>query len=444
MTSKRTNTQQRKNNNFINQRINKLSFNKHAIASGFKKRKAQKITGKSLLISFFLIALQGKNSFQLWAEQLSSYTGILVSKQGIWKRITPALTKFLLLILHDVLRDQIRGMHQLVNQGRLKIGNYTRILIQDSTIIALPEWLKWCFPGNTSRGEKKSQLKIQVIYDLVSNTFVHFEITPYTTNDQSKSKNILNIAGKGDLVIRDLGYFSLRCFKEMAKDISFVSRVRSGVKIYDIKTGEEINLLKRLKKCNRLDQWVLIGNEQKVKVRLVILPLSLEQASQKRLKAKHDRDKRLNHSAEYYKLLGYSIFITSESQSLFSAKQIANIYGLRWRIENIFKCWKSQFHLQKLIPKNCQLTKERVESIIYMMLIFIILFQFTIYNYMIIQSEKIKNSFISLTKLCQYITNNITRLFEQTLRTLTPEILYYCAYDKRKDRLNFIQKLKLG
>lgn len=63
---------------------------------------------------------------------------------------------------------------------------------------------------------------------------------------------------------------------------------------------------------------------------------------------------------------------------------------------------------------------------------------------MILHSEKTQNCFISLTKLCQYITNNIARLFEQNLRSLTPEILYYCAYDKRKDRLNFIQKLKLG
>ena len=100
--------------------------------------------------------------------------------------------------------------------------------------------------------------------------------------------------------------------------------------------------------------------------------------------------------------------------------------------------------MQELIPKNCELTKERVESIIYMMLIFIVLFQVAIYNYIIVKAEKTKDCLISLIKLCQYITNNFAKFFTQTLRSLIPEIRYYCAYDKRNDRLNFIQKLKLS
>lgn len=444
MTSKRTNTLQSKKSNFINQKTKSISFDKHAKASGFKKRKAKKITGKSLLIAFFIMALQGKNSFELWAQQLNNITGKQVSKTAIWKRISPCLTRFLILILSDALRNQISGTHQSIKQGRLRMSDYNRILIQDSTTIALPEWLKWCFPGNTSRGKKKSQLKIQVVYDLISNTFVHFEITPYTANDQSKSKDILSIVRKGDLVIRDLGYFSLECFEQLSKNISFVSRIRYGVKIFDIKTGEEINLLKHLKKFKSIDQWVLIGSEQKVKVRLVILPLSNEQANEKRYRAKCDRDKRMNHSAEYYELLAYCLFITTEGKTEFTAKHIAKLYGLRWRIENIFKCWKSQFHLQELIPKSCELTKDRVESIIYMMLIFIVLFQVAIYNCIIVLCEKTKDCFISLTKLCQYITNNFMKFFTRSLKSLIPEIRFYCAYGKRNDRLNYVQKLKLS
>jgi hypothetical protein len=444
MTSNRTNAKQSKKSKFINQKIKGISFSKHAKESGFNKRKAQKVTGKSLLLAFFLMALQGKNSFQLWAEQVNNVIGKTVSKQAIWKKITPRLIIFLRFILADALLQQIDSVHQNIKQGRLRVSGYKRILVQDSTVIALPDWLNKWYPGNTSGGKRKSQLKIQVVVDLIANKFVHFEITPFTANDQSKSKDILSIARKGDLVIRDLGYFSLDCFDQMNETVSFVSRIQYGVKIFDFKTGEEINIIKHLKKHKRFEQWVLIGCKQKVKVRLVILPLSIEQANEKRYRAKCDRDKRLNHSPEYYELLGYCLFITTENQKQFTANQIAKLYGLRWRIENIFKCWKSQFHLQELIPKNCSLNKERVESIIYMMLIFIVLFQVTIYNYMILKSEKIENCTISLTKLCQYIVNNIMKFFDQTLKSLVPEILYYCTYDKRSDRQNFIQKLKLG
>jgi len=65
-------------------------------------------------------------------------------------------------------------------------------------------------------------------------------------------------------------------------------------------------------------------------MRLVILPFSLAQANKRRRKAKLDRDKRLNHSKEYYELLGYSIFITNIPQSMCSAKEIQELYGLRW------------------------------------------------------------------------------------------------------------------
>lgn len=439
MTSKSTCSEQSYKS--IETRLQDIPFNKHTLSSGFKQRKAQKLTGKLLLISFFAMALQGNNSFHLWAEKISGITGKHVSKQAIWKRITVYFNKFLMAVLADALRQQVRkGSHQL-DQIPYK-DQYKRILLQDSTTIALPLCLRWCFPGNTSRGEKKAQLKIQVIYDLLNNRFIYFEITPFTANDQSKSKDILHIACKGDLVIRDLGFFSIDCFDQLINQgITFLSRLRFGIKITDAQTGKEINLLSRLKTQASFDRWVMIGEKNKVKVRLVAVPIGQEQASRRRQKAKNDRDKRLNHSKEYYEQLGYSIYITTVTLKQFSSKQVVKLYGLRWRIETIFKCWKSQFHLQHLIPKTGSLSKERAEAIIYMMLIFILLFQIAVYNYLLSIGA---GAIISLIKLSRYIANNIESMFENNFRTLAPDLVRYCAYEKRRDRLNYIEKLKLG
>jgi len=439
MASKNTCSQQSYKS--IDKKLKKIPFNKRALASGFKQRKPQKLTGKLLLISFFVMALQGNNSFQLWAEKVSSITGSGVSKQAVWKRITSCFIKFLVAVLADALREQVSKASCQLEQSILK-KPYKRILIQDSTTITLPTCLRWCFPGNTSGGEKKAQLKIQVIYDLLHNRFVYFEVTPFTANDQSKSKDILSIAGKGDLVIRDLGYFSLDCFNQLSSQhIAFISRLRYGIKITDAQTGKEINLLAILSTHGRFDRWVMIGDRHKVNIRLVAVPLPQEQANRRRHKARHDRDRRLNHTKEYYEQLGYSIYITTENKNQFDAMQIVKVYGWRWRIETIFKCWKSQFHLQQLIPHKGSLTKERAEAIIYMMLIFILLFQITVYNYLLPAGD---SYIISINKLSRYIANNFNVFLEKNFRTLTPELLRYCAYDKRKDRLNFIEKLKLG
>ncbi|MEO5572061.1 MAG: hypothetical protein ABIT08_05490 [Bacteroidia bacterium] len=203
MTSTRTNAKQRNRIKNINQKIKEINFDKHAKASGFKKRKAQKITGKTMVLAFILMAMQGNNSLQLWAEKIGILTGKTVSKQAIWKRITEALTKFLPAILLEALDKQIRLAEKDKCLQSKKLKQFKRVLIQDSTVIALPAMLSWCFPGNVSRGERKAQLKIQVVYDLLSNCFIYYQITPFTANDQSQSKGIMNIACKGDLVIRD-------------------------------------------------------------------------------------------------------------------------------------------------------------------------------------------------------------------------------------------------
>jgi hypothetical protein len=425
----------------IENKLKLIPFNKHALRSGFKQRKAQKLTGKVLLMSFLEMALQGNNSFQMWAEKVGSLTGKYVSKQAIWKRITSCYINFLVAILADVLRTQISQVSKQIEQGALK-NRYKRILIQDSTSLALPSCLRWCFPGNTARGERKAQIKIQVIYDLLNSRFIYFELTPFTANDQSKSKDILHIAGKEDLVIRDLGYFSLDCFDQLNNQhTGFVSRLKYGVKITDLHTGKEINLLAALKTHGWFDRWVCVGEKQQIQLRLVAVSMPQEQAGRRRQKAKQDRDLRLNHTKEYYELLGYSLFITTEDRHQFNARQIVKIYGLRWRIESIFKCWKSQFHLQKIIPQHTSLTKERTEAILYMMLIFILLFQVAVFNFLLGIGQP---AIISLTKLSRYIATNITSFLENNLGDLTQSLLRYCKYDMRKDRLNYLQKLKLG
>jgi len=444
MTPKHTRLRNDKDYKNLRKKLSKIPFNKYAVESGFKQRKEQKIEGKSMLLAFIMMAMQGKNTFQHWSEQMASITGKTVSRQGLWKRVTSKLTKFLSVVLIAALGEQTKHLQRHVRQY-CSLTEYKRVLLQDSTTITLPTILRWCFPGNVVKGIKKSQLKIQVIYDMLHNNFLHFEITPFRANDQSRARSVLAIASKKDLVIRDLGYFVLDIFNEMSRTgISFISRVIYGITAYDTKTGIRKNLYKEIRKNKGLDKWVILGGKKNLNVRLVAIRLPEQQANYRRRKARENKDIRSNHSKEYYELLGYDIFITTENETILTTKQIASIYGLRWRIESIFKCWKSHFHLQELIPFKCSLTKQRVEAIIYMMLIFIVMFQVNIYNFVLMKTEKLKNCFISLFKLCKYVANNIFSFLEHPINLLLDQIIYYCRYDKRKKRINYAQKFVLG
>lgn len=71
MTSKSTlSVIKNKNKKYVEQKLKKIPFDKLTRESGFKQRKEQKINGKGLLISFILMVMQGKNSYQQWAQQL--------------------------------------------------------------------------------------------------------------------------------------------------------------------------------------------------------------------------------------------------------------------------------------------------------------------------------------------------------------------------------------
>ena len=176
-------------------------------------------------------------------------------------------------------------------------------------------------------------------------------------------------------------------------------------------------------------------------MRLVILPFSLAQANKRRRKAKLDRDKRLNHSKEYYELLGYSIFITNIPQSMCSAKEIQEFYGLRWQIEIIFKSWKSCFSFEKLIPTKCS-NPERIYSMINLLLLYILLFHVVWFNAC---RDKLKNKDenlkLSLLKMAKFFTQHFGLILSlESEKTIIKQIKLQCCYDSRNDRQNTMQK----
>jgi len=86
------------------------------------------------------------------------------------------------------------------------------------------------------------------------------------------------------------------------REAFFISRLRYGVTLFDT-NGKELNW-KQLCKASTsiIDRQVLAGKRQKIPVRIVMIPLPKSIADHRIRKAKQDRDKRLNHSKDYYTL----------------------------------------------------------------------------------------------------------------------------------------------
>lgn len=193
-----------------------------AQVNGFMKRKPKKIYPRHLFFSLLLLVIGEGNSLTNLATKIGLLSHYVISKQAVHKRINAALVKF----LSEILSIVIIQSSSLKNRPKFNeklFENFNRVLLQDSTSIKIDPKLADVFPGAQNQARKRNAtLKIQAVIDILTEKFTCFNITPFTKNDQSVSKDILDIAQPYDLIIRDLGYFSVPVFKEMdSKNIFF-------------------------------------------------------------------------------------------------------------------------------------------------------------------------------------------------------------------------------
>ncbi len=265
-------------------------------------------------------------------------------------------------------------------------------------------------------------------------------ISAFTKNDQNASRDILSIVKPGDLIIRDLGYFVLSVLNAIAlKGAFFITRLKHGVSIFELDGETPFNLLEQLRKYGLLDIDVIVGAKEKLLVRLVALPVPDDVAAERRRKAKRNRDRRLNPSKEHLALLGWNIYIMNVDRETLDADQIAELYGCRWRIETIFKSWKSYFSLTN-VPKASAF---RVKAHVYSRLIYITLFQAYIFVQLYEKTCKQKSKQLSLLKVCRFFKEQVWAviLFISDPESLEDQIFYHCTYESRKNRVNYVQKI---
>jgi hypothetical protein len=410
--------------------FDKSVFKRLSEKSGFCRRKARKITAYAFVVGFIECALQKWCSYLNWAAAIGRISGKTVSKQSLFERLNAGASAFAKQLLEHAMNKQIT---RVCDAGIFSWFN--KVILQDSTTLSLPDKLAKHFPGTTSRGVCKAVARIGCIIEIKTMQFLHFTLSGFTRNDQSASMDVEQYAGKKDLVIRDLGYFTLSSLRALSdKKAFFLSRLRYGVNIYN-EQGNELSLKKLFQTKGGIDQWVWIGEKQRLKVRLVMIALPATQAAQRKRKARKDRDRRLNHCKDYYRWLNYVCFITNVDEPIWTTEQVAQAYKVRWQIEMIFKSWKSGFNLQGIVQEQYRNVHRTITAVL-LMLMFICLFMQKIYLECKRQIERTTGKTISLLKLSKYVAANLYFSFTASQSELLKQIAAYCCYEKRSDRTN--------
>lgn len=399
---------------------------------GFVKRSSSQLKGPELVeVLAFPSKCHSEESLNGLSDRIRSIIpGTDLSASALCQRInSSSCSAFLKKIFQEILQRVRKYYVQTCSEYEQSfLSNFSEIYIEDSTYIALNEKLREFYPGTGSI--IKSQMKIDFIHNFKNEQIIDMHLTRGNLPDQGLSERILSFIGKGDLVIRDLGYFKLDVLKAIAEKGSYyLSRLPSNVLVYlKAEDQEPVDLdsfiLKKMKKNKPLDLNVFIG-ANKMPTRLVIYKLPKKVAQQiAEAEIKKSKGRSRQTSSSKTSLMKYGIFITNADQTIMPAEIVGTIYRIRWNIELIFKQWKSQLKIQYIKGTN----ENRVHTLIYGRLI-LILFLSVLMQWAMERARKLYGKELSFVKLLDYLnrgerlakalrTGELDKLLKQLLKDM--------------------------
>jgi hypothetical protein len=407
-----------------------------AVEVGFRSREPKKISADALLAVLCELSIHGTASYNDLAAGLNAQGASQPSRQAVALRMNASLLELCRKLLACAVVHKTAANICPKQTGFL--ARYTRILVQDSTILKLPAWLFDIFSVVCNAHHAVCNTRIQAVYDLLSMSFLDFSIDSYSRNDIAAAPSLQ--LKSGDLVLRDRGYLTAdEIARHVAAGADCIYRHKVGTTYLDAATQKPVELLPLLQNIGSLELTVLLNNKQRTPVRLVAAPVDEETAALRRMKAKKET-KGHNPSKEVLALMGWTIFITTIPAHQAGFHLILAVYGLRWRIEILFKTWKS--HLKFDIIHRVSHTHLRI--LLCARLLVITALTNHIYKHCHQQMWQRHGSHLSLMKFLNYAAKNPGQIpiiwhsinSPHPLDTIWTSLRKYCGHEKR-NRRNF-------
>jgi Transposase DDE domain len=401
--------------------------------------------GKILPLAFIVTLAYGlfgggDKSLILLVSNMNSWFNIKITAQALSKRLKQKKTvNFLKHSFIRVLNFQLSNAFK--NKYADLFNCFKAIKLEDATSFELDELLEKDFKG-TGGAASRAAMKLNTCYEVMTNTVTNIDICSGTKSDQKFANNVEKTMKQGELLIRDLGYFSLMAMLNMIRlGIYFLSRLQKNIYVYQQGEEKPINLNEWLEKHtqngNTIDQNMHLG-EVKVPVRLIAVKVP-ESVRQKRIQ-KFKALRKKEPTEDYVTWCGYSIFITNISKEMFSSDIVISIYKIRWQIELFFKILKQTLCIHVIRTKS----KNSTHCMIYAKLISLFTASLVIsYAESICEEEELSGD-----KAMKWLHNDnrfgvavAQNSLEEILKVMVLELFMLCK-DKRKKNKSTYRSLE--
>lgn len=371
--------------------------------------------------------------------------GLKISAQAVDKRFTKAACHFLKELLEEAAGEVMAARP---DAPIALFNRFEAVYVTDCSTVTLPTELKDLWQGvGGAPGDSQAGVKMDTRLELKTGQ-LHMGLLPGRQSD-NRSLTAETAHEKGSLRLQDLGYFNLQRMKEQAaRGEYWLSRLQPRTQVYD-ERGAWIDLdstLQTLLKQGVLqhERAVQVGASERLPARLLLWKLPEEAASRRRANMHENaRNQGRTLSRQSLAWCDWNLLISNVGADKLSHSECFLLYGVRWQIELLFKCWKSQGgvgHSRSEKPY-------RILCELYAKLLCVLV------EHWIILTGLWRLPDRSLVKGCQMIKEQSARLaacmedleaLTALLKELAERFKQGCSLNPRKKHPNTSQRLKSG
>lgn len=306
------------------------------------QRASRKFSAPGFLMAMLQSVTKGDTSLNHIVMHLASFVPRGMTRQAMFQRFGPASSEFLLTVIQSVLKLR----HPAVIDT-LRNAPFTRVIVEDSTVISMAKSNAANFPNNGNGRYETAGCKCLLTLDLLRGKALDFQLHAARESDQSLAFETADRCRKGDLIVRDMGFFGIESLRQIGSRKAFwISRLPASTSLRS-ESGKPLEKLLAHAKGDTLDLPAQVGRDG-LPCRLIAIRLDPRRAEANRRHIKTEaKRRRVTTSKETLLRASWRILVTNVDTDLLDAQKISDIYALRWSIEIKFRAFKQSCQLSR-------------------------------------------------------------------------------------------------
>lgn len=302
---------------------------------------------QTLLFSWWL------NPQATWEEMAANalvWFDVEITHQSLHEHLGPELVGLLVSLARLVFQQPLAQ----TPQAAPILSRFSAVLAHDATTITLPKGLSSLFPGCGHQQGESAAMKFLVQFEILTGQLTALDFDSARTADTVLGAR-LPTPPAGSLILCDRGFFDLRALPTWSDaGAYFLMRPITGVTVARAEGPAPAELqplgafLRSLPRQQTHCDLPVVLTAERFPCRLIAVRAPEAVAARRRQKAYETaRRKGRTPGQDQLTLCDWFVLITNLPPEQLSVEEALVVYRVRWQIELLFKCYKSESGLAR-------------------------------------------------------------------------------------------------